>query len=153
MRFGPSSTLSLVIFKNLKLWKVINIWASIKRLLSAKLLTQNAKQANSNASTILRLRSTIPDKLEELLENSGDSEYIKNFNDLLSPFGLSVSTLTETSPSVIGLAVENKILEGVRRKTSLSTVPLTGSFWKPSPHLSEGFWSCMITRFDDKQSA
>ena len=70
-----------------------------------------------------------------------------NFNDLLSPFDLSVSTLTDSSPKAISLAVENRILEGVRMKTSLSTVPLTGSFWKPSPHLSEGLWSCMITRF------
>ena len=83
----------------------------------------------------------------EILECSGDSEYIKNFNDLLSPFGLSVSTLTDSSISVVNIAVENRILEGVRAKTSLSTVPLTGSFWKPSPHLSEGLWSSTITRF------
>lgn len=83
----------------------------------------------------------------QLLEESGDSEYIKNFEALLCPFGLSVATLSKDSIRHIEERIITDIHSAIHKKPSLSTIPLSGSFWKPSPHLSEGLWSTYLMRF------
>ena len=82
-----------------------------------------------------------------LLKHSGNSEYLKNFDILLEPFGLSTDTVTNDSIKQITQLIQSNILENVRNKPSLSTIPLTGVFWKPSIHVAEGLWSTYLTRF------
>ena len=55
--------------------------------------------------------------------------------------------VTMDSIKQIDLLIQANILENVRNKTSLATIPLSSIFWKPSIHVAEGLWSTCLTRF------
>ena len=74
----------------------------------------------------------------QLLEESGDSEFIKNYDS-----SKTFWSFHRNSGHIEGKIVSN-IHSAIFRKPSLSTLPLSVSLWKPSPHLSEGLWSTYL---------